>query len=299
MKDQETNLNLKKILGTPTQGIIFSDLDGVWFDENNNFSSPPLSDAQAIKRAQEAGYWVILVSDTGAEGLSSYAQELATNPVVIGENGAVIYLPTQGIKEYLTPLQLFFSKYREKAVEALAAEQPTAAIFQGDATSFIKSQAYSPFPGRTNYLVNTTRECSFGVYTRIADNKGNLVIDDSQTEQTEQILRNLLGDNTNNLACKTYPQIGSCLVKDQTVIKPTAVDWFISQFPSSLFFYMIGDTINDSMEGLNGKVKTCAVGNADAALKSAAQRTQGIIAPDTLTIARGASYIIDRIIQKG
>lgn len=297
-KEEKQPIGLKELLGVPKKGIIFSDLDGVWFDENANFASPAPSDLEIIQEAQAAGFWVVLTSDTGSQGLSSFAQELGCSPVVIGENGALIYLPREGIKQYLTPLKPFFDEYKIKAIEALRKNNPDASIIRGDATAIIKADDLKGKTGELIYVINETRECSFGVYTRVTDTRGRAVVDDERTTKTENTLRTLLEGLNNGVIAKRYPAIGSCLVKDPTIIKCKAVEWFINQFPSPLSFYMIGDMINDSMESIAEKVSTCAVGNATEEMKIVARKTGGIIAPESAIIAKGANYIIRQILQR-
>lgn len=294
----EIKVNLPEILGTPKTGIIFSDLDGVWFNEGANFASPPPSDLRIIQEAQAEGFWVILVSDTGSKTLASFAEELGCMPVVIGENGASIFLPKENIITYLTPIKPFFDKYKVKALETLKRNNPQASIINGDATAIIKAGTLKGNPGELMYFIGDTRECSFGAYTRVADTEGKPVVDDEKTEGTESTLKSLLGIN-NGVIVKRYPAIGSCLVKDPTIVKWKAVEWFMNQFPQSLSFYMLGDTVNDSMEPIAEKITTCAVGNATEELKMAVSKTGGIVAPDSAIIAKGANYIIKQIMQKG
>lgn len=296
----EREIDFTEILGVPKKGVIFSDLDGVWLDEDNNFASSPSYDLDILQKAQDAGYWLVLVSDTGSSRLASFAAELSFDPVVVAENGAVIYIPAQNLKQYLSPLKLFFNSYRQAVIKKLIGQNPKASIFIGDATELVRSGNPFPFLNSTAYLINSARECSFGVYTRSIDSSGNLLIDDAKTQETERLLITLLDDELDmtGLVCRRYPSLGSCLVKDPSIVKWKAIQRIIKQLPSNLKYYMIGDTINDSMEQISNRVATCAVGNASAQLKTVAAASGGIVAPDDLTIAKGANYIIRKILQK-
>lgn len=298
-KDYESQIKLSEIVGVPKKGIIFSDLDGVWFDEDTNFAPPQLRELDVVQEARDAGYLLVLVSDTGPSALARFAQELNFDPLIIGENGAVISLPTQGIAQYLTPLKPFFDKYKIDAIQALLANNPDSYIVVGDATAMVRPGGMGRLPAQKDvYLINTARECSFGAYTRVTDTDGRLTVRDSKTQATEELLKKLLKERQRtDLVCKRYDALGSCLVKDPTIKKSTAVKWVIEQFPATLAYYMIGDTSNDSMEPLNGRVIPCAVGNANDGFKKEVLATQGIVAPDS--IANGANYIIREILRKG
>lgn len=296
--EEQNSLRLPELLGVPKKGIIFSDLDGVWFDENNNFASPPPSDLRAVQQAKNAGYLMVLVSDTGASALASFSEQLQFDSVVVAENGAVVYLPNQGMKTFLTPSKSFFDEFNQRAINLFYQDENTEVII-GDATSLIKEDSLLSKPGKTMLVINGARECSFGVYTRSVNSIGKLTIDDNITKITEQRLKELLESAPQTIDCKRYPAIGSCLVKDREIVKSKAVKWIIDQFPSTLSYYMIGDTLNDSMDSLGKRVITCAVGNADNNLKAIAEQNNGIIAPDNMIISSGANYILTKIIEGG
>ncbi|MFH1833293.1 MAG: HAD hydrolase family protein [Candidatus Levyibacteriota bacterium] len=300
-KDKETEkLKLSEILGIPKKGIIFCDLDGVFFDEENNFASPNPSDLAILDEAKNAGFWIVLNSDTGVSALASFGQQLGCTPLVIGENGAVIYAPNQRIKEFLSSDKQFFDQYRKEVVENLI--DPENTIILGDATSLIKNQQRLEIPGSMLYVVNTARDCSFGVYTRRFDENGILVVDDKRTKQTEELLKNLLSKNgrEKDLSCKRYPVLGSCLVKNPRIKKTLGVKYIIGQMPKGLSYFMIGDTINDAiMYGLEDKVRTCAVGNATEELKDMVSQNGGIIAPNQFGLAKGVTFIIANILGGG
>ncbi|MCL4374798.1 hypothetical protein M1523_02965 [Patescibacteria group bacterium] len=296
MIDQEESINIPELLGVPKRGIIFSDLDGVWFDEGANFAAAPKRDLAVISEAKTAGYWVVLVSDTGSDGLAAFARELACSPMVIGENGAVFYLPDVGLKQYFIKARPFFSAFRSKATEALKTNSPSSRVVAGDATAMVRTNQITGIPGELVYLINTTRECSYGVYTRRADQRGRLVVDDQLTRQTKAVLNRQLGSNS-QLVCKRYPQLGSCLVKDPTVNKPNAVRQVIDQLPAGLSYYMIGDSSADSMTALGGQITTCGKNNASDELKDAARTTNGLVAASSLPLAAGANYIIRQILE--
>lgn len=301
MKEARNKLKISEILGIPKKGIIFSDLDGVWLDENNNFSSPNSSDLSILEKAREAGYMLVLNSDTAAETLTLFSKELGFDPFVIGENGAVVYLPNQGIKEYLSSMKPFFDRFKPKVIQAIVKTNSQAALFVGNATPFLKQTNFFPPSQKTAYLINTTRECSIGVYTRTIQEDGTLKIDDQKTQYTEYLLNFLLESKKEKeeLMCIRYPNLGSCLVKQPTLTKWKAVKWVIDQFPPGLSYYMIGDTIYDSVESLGQLATTCAVGNASAGLRESVLRSGGILAPQDLTIAQGANFIIKQILERG
>lgn len=296
-EDLERQLRLPEILGQPKKGIIFCDLDGVFFDEVNNFASPDKSDLIILDKAKNAGFWIVLNSDTGTSALASFSQHLGCTPLVIGENGTVIYAPNQKIKEFLSPDREFFDQYGKKVVENLKSRD--SAIFLGDATSFIKSQSKLEISESTLYVVNTARECSFGIYTRRVGNDAILAIDDEKVKEVEKLLKNLLLMNgrEKDLSCKRYPDIGSCLVKNPSFKKTLGVKYIIDQMPKGLSYFMIGDTINDAMYGLEDEVKTCAVGNGTEELKDMVSQNNGIIAPNQFNLAKGVTFIIDTILK--
>lgn len=309
-KDREIKLNLPEILGIPKKGIIFSDLDGVWFDENANFSSPAPEDLAIIQEAKNAGYWVVLNSDTGAIPLAKFATELDCSPLVIGENGMVIYAPTVDSKEFLVPIRPLFDEFRQLAIAELTSfgtlSGEGSLVINDDATAIIRKDPKVPYPETPLYLINAMRECSFGVYVRFIDKNGKMRIDEKRTKQTETILNALIMDITTRrsdenviLTCKRYDTVGSCLVRDPRVYKARAVGKVIQQMPSTLNYYMIGDSTNDAMDFLGGKVTTCAVGNANSRLKQISLRSGGIVAPANLRVAQGANYVIREILMKG
>lgn len=292
MNPEISDLNLLEILGCPKKGIIFSDLDGVWFDESQNFAPPEAGLTASITWAQEAGFWVILNSDTAPVTLSNYATSLAANEWVIAENGGIIYIPRVGY----WALSLYSSKIKEirtQAIERLRQLDPLAYVWQGDATPFIqqKKTLSDAAAGQTAYLVNTSRITSVGIYTRKVSPDGQLVVDDGETQKTEQSLLSLLDKRNLStvLRCKRYPEIGSCLIKDPSVNKADTVNRIVTQYGAALSYWMLGDTTNDIIPP---PVRLGAVGNADFQLKSQAE----IVAPQK--IAEGADFIIRKILEK-
>lgn len=292
MTPEITNLNLPEILGRPKRGIIFSDLDGVWFDESRNFAKPKSTLTDSITLARDAGFWVVLNSDTAPQTLSNYATELGTNSWVIAENGGVIYVPNVG-SWLLSSFTSQIIEVKKQAIEQLKNQNPPPIIWQGDATPFIQQQKTIPNAtfGQVVYLVNTSRITSLGIYTRKVSTDGQLVVDDIETQKTEQTLLSVLSkENLSTvLQCKRYPAIGSCLVKDPSVSKTSAVKCIVDQYGPALTYWMIGDTVNDS---ISAPVRLGAVGNADNELKSQAE----IVA--TQNIAEGADFIIRKILEK-
>lgn len=299
-KDSESQLRLPEILGVPKRGIIFSDLDGVWFDEERNFAPPDPTDVAILQKARNLGYWLVLNSDTAADTLASFAGTLGFDPLVIAENGAIISLPKRRIKEYLSPHKPFFYHYRINVLIKLAEENPNEAIYMGDATPLIQAGTRIVGSNCRAYLINSARECSLGVYTRMIGADGQLLINDAETQRTEALLNELLHKAPERavLTCRRYPNLGSCLVKDLNQTKWQAVHWIINQFPGNLSYYMLGDSIYDSMEPLANQVVTCAVGNASEELKAVALRTGGILAPQQALVAKGADFIIKQILEQ-
>lgn len=307
MKEREGKLQLPEILGVPKKGIIFSDLDGVWFDEKANFASPPHKDLAIIQEAKEAGYWVVLNSDTGASPLARYSQELGCSPLVIAENGMVTYAPSAGIKEFFVPIKSLFDEFKTDAA-AILASQSNSIIIMGDATAIVREDPIIPYENSTVFLINDMRECSFGVYIRSTDQFGKMDVDTELTDKVkimmDKLSRNAMTKWSSSnvlLACKSYPEVGSCLVRDPRVYKAQAVAGMIAQFSEPLDYYMIGDSLGDAMDFpiVGSRVTTCAVGNADPRLKEIATRTGGIVAPEDSRISKGANYIIQNILQRG
>lgn len=307
MRDREFEpLQLSKVLGIPKKGIIFSDLDGVWFDEQNNFASPRPEDLTIIEEAKNAGYWVVLNSDTGSVPLARFAEELNCSPLVIGENGMVIYAPNAGIKDFFRPEKPLFDELRQDAIAILSADRKDSVVTLGDATRAIKEDQNLPYPNSIVYLINTMRECSFGMYVRRTDEAGKMTIDENALRAAEMVLDNAVSNIINKwksvnvmLATKSYPTVGSYLVRDPRVYKARGVEKVIQQFPPTLDYYMIGDSDADAMDFLGGRVTTCAVGNATNRLKEIAKRSRGIVAPDNLTLTKGANYVIKEILLRG
>lgn len=295
------NLKLPEILGRPKKGIIFSDLDGVWLDESRNFAPPAPEFAASITMARKAGFWVVLNSDTAPKTLSNYATELGSNDWVVAENGGIIYLPKVG-NWLLSSFASEIKEVKRKTIELLKRQNPSAYIWRGDATPFIQQQKTIPdaTSGQTVYLVNTSRITSLGIYTRKVSADGQLEVDDAETQKTEQTLLSVLDKEklTTILRCKRYPAIGSCLVKDPFVNKADAVKRIVDQYGKQLSYWMIGDSLSDSMLNLRGTIRIAAVGNAEPQLKIEATQNNGIVAPVNKPIAQGANYIIRQILRK-
>lgn len=307
MNEREGKLRLPEILGVPKKGIIFSDLDGVWFDEKANFASPPPEDLAIIQEAKETGYWVVLNSDTGASPLARYSQELGCSPLVIAENGMVTYAPSAGIKEFFVPIKSLFEEFKKNAADMLEF-QDNSVVILGDATAIVREDPLIPYKNNAVFLINDMRECSFGVYIRSTDQFGKMNIDTELTNQVkimmDKLSRNAMTKWSSRnllLVCKSYPEVGSCLVRDPRVYKAQAVAGMIAQFSEPLEYYMIGNSLGDAMDFqcVGNRVTTCAVGNADPRLKEIATRTGGIIAPEDSRISKGANYIIQNILQRG
>lgn len=296
-----SSFDLPKILGKPKRGIIFSDLDGVWFDEANNFSQPAPDLLRSISLAQKSGFWVVMNSDTAPTTLERYANSLGANGWVIGENGGVIYLPDEG-NWYLSPAAPLIETLRNDLLNGLSDQPNKPYIWQGDATPFIQRQGEltDGIPGQVAYLVNTARTCSIGIYTRVIGPDGILGIDDLKTKQTEDVLKAVLAKQNiqETLVCKRYPNLGSCLIKDPLINKSTAVERIVEQFGVDFSYWMIGDRVYDSMSELTGVVRVGAVGNADLGLKTEALDNLGIVAPPDKTIASGADFIIREILRR-
>jgi hydroxymethylpyrimidine pyrophosphatase-like HAD family hydrolase len=296
----KNTMNLPDILGRPTRGIIFSDLDGVWFDEENNFARPNPILTESISRAREQGFWVVLTSDTAPTTLIQYAKELNATPWVIAEKGSVIYIPDMGYK-ILSKNSSVIPKIKQDIIQALQDRPNNARVWQGDATPFVQDNQTLPdlTTGQIVYLMNATRISSIGIYTRRVSEEGTFIIDDTETQNTKAILQNILDkyELTNTFQCKSYPTVGSCLIKDPTIKKSDAIKQIIETYGPTLSYWMIGDTQNDSMKALNGLVRVGAVGNAEKSLKEEAQEN-GIVAPRQNTNALGADFIIKTILKK-
>ena len=293
-------LNLPEILGRPKRGIIFSDLDGVWFDESRNFAPPQPEFVKSIALARKSGFWVVLNSDTAPQTLADYANTLGANRWVIAENGGVIFVPKNGYWFSNPSVAEKTASFQEMAVKLLTQRNPESFVWKGDATPFIQSE--SPLPeashGQIVYLINTARITSVGIYTRKASSKGILTIDATETQNTEVLLQNIIQQQNlqTSLVCKRYPEIGSCLVKDPRINKSDAVRYVIDQYGDTLSYWMVGDTVNDSIILKNGLIRIGAVGNAVMQLKNAAVQSGGIVAPSL--IAEGADFIIRKILEK-
>lgn len=307
MNEREGKLLLPEILGVPKKGIIFSDLDGVWFDEKANFASPPPEDLAVIQEAKDAGYWVVLNSDTGTSPLARYSEGLGCTPLVIAENGMVTYAPSAGIKEFFVPIKSLFDEFKKNAADMLVT-QDNSVVVLGDATTIVRENPILPYENSTVFLINDMRECSFGVYIRSADQFGKMKINIELTNQVKIMLDKLSqntmrkwSDNNTLLSCKGYPEVGSCVVRDPRVYKARTVAKMITQFSDPLDYYMIGDSLGDAMDFqcVGNRVTTCAVGNADPRLKQIATRTGGTVAPEDSIISKGANYIIKNILQRG
>lgn len=279
------------------KGVIFTDLDGVWFDEENNFAPPIPSSLEMVKKAQKQGYVFVLNSDTGADALASFRQELGFTGPVIAENGAVIGYPSKKEKEYLAlDLRSVCRKIQTGFIDEIRFQSPERGFFIGDATQFIRLNNRLSTANPIVYLVNTARECSIGIYTRKVNNDGSLGINDSLTQRTQEILQTLI-PSASQLICKRYPLIGSCLVKNPKIVKTQGIKALLPYIPNSTPCWMIGNAIADSMQEIP-RITTCAVGNADLKLKEIVLASLGIQAPDELTISNGAQYIIEQILKK-
>lgn len=296
-----TRRNLSEILGKPKRGIIFSDLDGVWFDEGKNFAPPSPEKTDVIKLARQKGFWVVLNSDTAPETLTQFASLLGADTWVIAENGGIVSIP-QRDSWYLSQAARLIPELRAAAIENLMTQTAVAHLWQGDATPFIQrgEKLADAVEGQVAFLVNTARICSIGIYTRKVLQGGVLGIDDDLTRLTEATLESALTEKglKETLVCKRYPNLGSCLVKDPSVTKATAVQLVIDQMGPDLSYWMIGDRVFDSMKPVAGKVRIGAVGNADMDLKVEADENQGVVAPSNKTVADGAEWIIAEILRR-
>lgn len=301
--EQDNQLRLPELIGTPPVGIIFCDLDGVFVEDNAQFTKTPGLRRSTVEAVKQAGYWLVFNSNTGADLLTEKAGEYGFDKkLVIGENGAVISLPEAKIKEYLSPSKPFFDKFRPDVTEIIRQTYPNADIFTGDATSFVQKNTRIQSSADYIYLINSTRECSIGIYVRSIDMNGNLRTDQDATEDLRLLLTNQLAQTPekDKLVCKAYPEVGSCLVRDPNINKVNAVRWVMNQYLEGLEYYMIGDTTNDDMTSLGkNRIMTCAVGNGDYWLKVAIQRTGGIVAPMNRRFADGAEYILGQILKGG
>lgn len=297
MEKETGNKSWKELIGQP-KGIIFSDLDGVWFDESNNFAGPSPDNLLSLKKAQNKGYLFILTSDTGAKGLFTYTDELGIkSPLVIAEAGICIQ-GANGLREILVDPEIenIIKKFRSDFIKNCETI-PGSEFLTGDATSLIRRGRikYTPL-NKNNYpffAINTVRNFSFGVYSRIVkDNK--LTIDESFADNTYETLSRITNEYS-NLRLTRYPQFGSCLVRpyprpDKAAAIKRLLDLTGYQGPC----YMIGNEVTDSMKKLSGRVTTCAVGNANFELKQQAD----FITPENLTVSYGADYIVRNIINK-
>lgn len=282
-----------EFIKSPPMGIIFTDLDGVWFDESRNFAAPPSKDLEVIKEAEKNGYLFILNSDTGGDALFEFGDQLGIkSDIVIAEGGAYIQ-KRDGNREFLIDKEI---KNQIDALKLKLTELFTSQnryFYAGDATAFIRNTQLPlnsvPYPF---YLINLSRICSLGIYTRKVV-QGNMTVDDNLTEDMLLLLSNFIG-NSSPLKVKKYPSIGSCLVKSNPPPeKSSAVKRFLEVTGYQGPCYMIGDRISDSMSLLTNQVKLCAVGNAEDQLKTQAD----FVTPSELQISKGAAYIVKQIIN--
>lgn len=301
MNTAETNQEISpdiEILKS-ARGIIFTDLDGVWFDEENNFAPPKAEVLQTIGMATSQGFVFILNSDTGADALLKFREELGFNGPVIAEKGAVIAWPEKETKDYLFPeIKPLCKLIEAKFIQTIRSQLPQQSLFIGDAYQLIRSQNQYPQTNPVMYLVNSARECSVGIYSRIIDSNGNLTLDDLLNAETQNILENLIPPNNLELLCYSYPNLGSCLVKSKQFSKVLGAQQILKLIPPSIPCWMTGDRPADSMVSIQNRVTSCAVGNADAQLRQDVAQTGGIQTPQELTVSQAAHYIVEQIIGK-
>ncbi len=285
----------KELINQP-QGIIFSDLDGVWFDENSNFSTPPLENLSSLKAAQNNGFLIVLTSDTGAEGLFKYTEELGIeSPLVIAEGGICIQSKSGAIEVLVEPATRgIIKKLRADFIKRCENTQGID-FFIGDATSLIRKGFLDYASTKDDYpflAINAVRTYSLGVYSRRVK-QGKLLVDENLTDETYEALAQMTS-GCPNLQIKKYPQLGSCLVRPYPrPDKATAVERLLELTSYQGPCFMIGNEIADSMKKTSGRVVTCAVGNADAGLKQQAD----FVAPENFTVSYGADFIVRKIIS--
>lgn len=280
------------------RGVIFTDLDGVWFDEDNNFAPPPKEALQAIKTTQDAGFVFIMNSDTGVDALINFSKELGFIGPIIAEKGSAIVWPSINFEQLLFPnSKKICSRIRSDFIKIME-NRPDRQLWGGDATQFLRQNStFDAELGKILYLINNSRKCSVGVYTRKIGANQTMIVDNSLTQETQQILANLIPNNDLCFYCKAYPNLGSCLVKSNQFSKVAGVSELLKYIPKTTPCWMIGDRVVDSMAELGNRIVTCAVGNAEAELKLIAQATNGIIAPNNLILEQGAQFIIQQIIS--
>ncbi|MEO6508663.1 MAG: HAD hydrolase family protein [Patescibacteria group bacterium] len=292
MKNENLNENqsyLKELVANK-KGVIFSDLDGVWFDEANNFAPPSQDALETIQSAQEAGFLIVLNSDTGAQALYEFGEELGIQKTaLIAEGGSYIQMQDGRVESLVDErVKDVMKRLRGELVQYLIDQGNDVLV--GDATAFIRGGQLPPKSNGELFLINARRQMSVGLYSRVVEN-GQLVVDCNQNDRSFQRLSSLVPDI--DVVVRQYPNIGSCLVKpQQQVTKAQAVERFLDLSGYQGPCYMFGDRIMDSMASLRGRVKTCAMGNADLELKEQAD----VIAPRELQVSDAARYILKGII---
>lgn len=266
------------------KGIIFSDVDGVWLDEQNNFAFPDSKNLEAIVQAQSQGFVIILNSDTGGESLLQLSKELGiTSDLCIAENGSYIQRGPDVLMVQQPDARGLMSELRTQVAEILSA---SGTIWQGDATRAIRNESINN--RNPLYLINTSRQCSVGIYAR----QSGMRVDQTLTDLVYQSMTEA-GNGINDIEISQYPAIGSCLVRSANrPSKADAVSVLLSQTGFNGPCFMIGDTVADNMSSLSGTVTTYAVGNATDELKANADFIES-----TGTIDQSAAIIINSIIN--
>ncbi|QQS43796.1 HAD hydrolase family protein [Candidatus Roizmanbacteria bacterium] len=266
------------------KGIIFSDVDGVWLDETKNFAFPDNNSLEAILRAQSQDYVFVLNSDTGGESLLQLSREMGiTSDLCIAENGSYIQTENDVWMIQEPDPRTFMSGLRIRFAEILSS---SGTVWQGDATRAVRKRELkndSPL-----FLVNTSRQCSVGIYARQA----GMTIDRDLTESVYQTVTKVCSD-VQGVEISQYPEIGSCLVR--TTNRPSKADAVSRLLELSGFggpCFMIGDSMADAMRSLDKRVITCAVGNASPELK-----TNADVINETAVLDRSTAEIINSIIS--
>lgn len=266
------------------KGIIFSDVDGVWLDEANNFAFPDKNSLEAIVIAQSQGYAIVLNSDTGGESLLQLSREMGiTSDICIAENGSYVRNENDVLMIQEPDPTMLMTELRTLFAEILSS---SGTVWQGDATRAVRKRELkndSPL-----FLINTSRQCSVGVYAR----QSGMTIDSDLTGDLFRIISEICSERI-DIDISQYPQIGSCLIR--TTSRPSKADAVSRLLELSGFggpCFMIGDSLADDMSSLDKRVITCAVGNASRELKSVADITD-----ETAVLDRSAGEIINYIIN--
>ena len=245
----------------PDERLALCDIDGTLIDQSYQFTDPAIH--KAVADIQGAGWVVGLSSDTPYEGMIRYKDMLGMHGPIIAEKGSVV--EWDGSLSYDVEEAAIFASSYKRIKEALG--RSDVVVWEGNPVKVITDGIRIGRAGDVVVLMNNLRRCSLGLFPRLVNEDGEMVIDTDLTTQIVEQARTLYPDIP-NLGEDLSHDYGLLILAKDSVSKRTGSQKLLDLCGLEGRFAMVGNSFADYVG--DDIAKHYAVNNATDEFKAVA-----------------------------